>query len=54
MRRTANGINHTSPFHPPPMGPELEVFGALMVTGIDGQSPGTAEEQFRFSRWPCT
>lgn len=30
------------------MGPEREVFGALMVTGIDGQSPGTVEAQFRF------
>lgn len=30
------------------MGPEREVFGALMVTGIDGQSPGMVEAQFRF------
>lgn len=30
------------------MGPETEVFGALMVTGIDGQSPGMVEAQFRF------
>ncbi len=30
------------------MDPEREVFGALMVTGIDGQSPGMVEGQFRF------
>lgn len=49
--RTANAlnpINHSGPSHTELMGPEREVFGALMVTGIDGQSPGTVEAQFRF------
>lgn len=49
-----NLINHSKPSHTELMGPEREVFGALMVRGIDGQSPGMVDAQFRFSRQSCT